>query len=587
MPLTVSTSGYRDFSEPRFFEGTELTDVAKIYYPVDKSHAIIAPTLGGSTSLYKFYAGDTTAADGADVLAATNPAVSGRWRRIGRELDMGLFGVTGNGTTDDTAAMQTAFSAAAATGHTLLIRGTPLITDTLTVTAGASRFSMRGEGIRATRLICRVNGASVIDAGDSLWTDLSDFSMEGDSNSGHAIRMVSPTPGSAPYYPQHFCLYRLYIYGFTGADVDHTGAAMPAAGVFAMNALEADIMHCTFTNNDAGVWLYNCYTIKTHFCTFDGNTGAAAYIDERGEGCTFLHNDVVNGALTASTFDLIAINTTGSKTVQKSGIVLSICLDATIAFNKFKNYYNQIYSSNYVPPTVTGNFIVVDVENGIYSTGPLFVTNNRFYPFYVAGTASTRKYINYAMVGGEEHWIGSITGNDFAIGGGGYFDAFISITNTNSSYPSNGIIQGNRFGQATTVANTSLVRAGVIFTHVDGLVIRNNTTYVPTGLTITTLWSLPAGSSGVGAIVEDNVEQTDGGTLTTVFSPPSAGFNYRYVKNGVIQQIDNLKTLFGTGTPEGAVTAGVGSQYYRTDGGATTTLYIKTSGTGNTGWTAK
>jgi hypothetical protein len=43
----------------------------------------------------------------------------------------------------------------------------------------------------------------------------------------------------------------------------------------------------------------------------------------------------------------------------------------------------------------------------------------------------------------------------------------------------------------------------------------------------------------------------------------------------------------GTGTPEGAVTAPVGSLYTRTDGGASTTLYVKETGTGNTGWVAK
>lgn len=43
----------------------------------------------------------------------------------------------------------------------------------------------------------------------------------------------------------------------------------------------------------------------------------------------------------------------------------------------------------------------------------------------------------------------------------------------------------------------------------------------------------------------------------------------------------------GAGTPEGVVTAPVGSLYTRTNGGANTTLYIKESGTGNTGWVAK
>jgi len=43
----------------------------------------------------------------------------------------------------------------------------------------------------------------------------------------------------------------------------------------------------------------------------------------------------------------------------------------------------------------------------------------------------------------------------------------------------------------------------------------------------------------------------------------------------------------GTGTPESAVTAPVGSLFLRTDGGASTTLYVKESGSGNTGWVAK
>jgi hypothetical protein len=43
----------------------------------------------------------------------------------------------------------------------------------------------------------------------------------------------------------------------------------------------------------------------------------------------------------------------------------------------------------------------------------------------------------------------------------------------------------------------------------------------------------------------------------------------------------------GPGTPETFVTAAIGSLYLRTDGGANTTLYVKESGTGNTGWVAK
>lgn len=43
----------------------------------------------------------------------------------------------------------------------------------------------------------------------------------------------------------------------------------------------------------------------------------------------------------------------------------------------------------------------------------------------------------------------------------------------------------------------------------------------------------------------------------------------------------------GSGSPESVVTASVGQLWVRTDGGAGTTLYVKESGTGNTGWMAK
>ena len=45
--------------------------------------------------------------------------------------------------------------------------------------------------------------------------------------------------------------------------------------------------------------------------------------------------------------------------------------------------------------------------------------------------------------------------------------------------------------------------------------------------------------------------------------------------------------MFGSGSPENVKTAPVGSLYGRTDGGAGTSLYVKESGTGNTGWVAK
>lgn len=54
-----------------------------------------------------------------------------------------------------------------------------------------------------------------------------------------------------------------------------------------------------------------------------------------------------------------------------------------------------------------------------------------------------------------------------------------------------------------------------------------------------------------------------------------------------VNTLEDSRVLRGSGTPEGSVVASVGALYVRTDGGASTTLYVKESGTGNTGWVAK
>jgi len=61
--------------------------------------------------------------------------------------------------------------------------------------------------------------------------------------------------------------------------------------------------------------------------------------------------------------------------------------------------------------------------------------------------------------------------------------------------------------------------------------------------------------------------------------------NWSVTGNVILESGVTIKV--GSGTPEGAVTAIVGSLFLRLDGGAGTTLYVKQSGTGNTGWVGK
>lgn len=59
--------------------------------------------------------------------------------------------------------------------------------------------------------------------------------------------------------------------------------------------------------------------------------------------------------------------------------------------------------------------------------------------------------------------------------------------------------------------------------------------------------------------------------------------------NAALDRLDALEALIqtGAGSPEGVVTADVGTLYLRTDGGPGTTLYSKESGSGSSGWEPK
>jgi len=62
--------------------------------------------------------------------------------------------------------------------------------------------------------------------------------------------------------------------------------------------------------------------------------------------------------------------------------------------------------------------------------------------------------------------------------------------------------------------------------------------------------------------------------------------NYAVVYGGVLWR-NQIGVAQGTGSPNGVLAAAVGALYVDIAGGANTTLYVKESGTGNTGWVAK
>jgi len=144
-------------------------------------------------------------------------------------------------------------------------------------------------------------------------------------------------------------------------------------------------------------------------------------------------------------------------------------------------------------------------------------------------------------------------------------------------------IQMNRFNAAVAINNNSFfgrgsIAAGDTIKCIDvavgsqGITVDGNlSTETNTNTILISIDQTSAYNSGAFNIVGKNV--TLGSTITDT--------PLRVV------DINGMKMLAGSGNPEGSIVSSPGFIYLNRDGGASTTLYVKESGTGNTGWVAK
>lgn len=98
------------------------------------------------------------------------------------------------------------------------------------------------------------------------------------------------------------------------------------------------------------------------------------------------------------------------------------------------------------------------------------------------------------------------------------------------------------------------------------------------------------GTGGYTALLINPAETSNTGTGAKLLVDAQVGgtTKFKVSNTGAVSVSGTAATISsGTGTPEGAVTAVVGSLYTDTSGGAGSTLYVKESGSGNTGWVAK
>jgi hypothetical protein len=83
----------------------------------------------------------------------------------------------------------------------------------------------------------------------------------------------------------------------------------------------------------------------------------------------------------------------------------------------------------------------------------------------------------------------------------------------------------------------------------------------------------------------DDLEPGQAKIDADIIKTPSGSSLVTINKTNVIE-VGSIKIVIGTGSPEGVTTAPIGSLFLRKDGSSGSTLYAKTSGESNIGWSA-
>jgi hypothetical protein len=182
--------------------------------------------------------------------------------------------------------------------------------------------------------------------------------------------------------------------------------------------------------------------------------------------------------------------------------------------------------------------------------------------------------------------LGGNTGNTGAING----DLWMGPTGILQFRASNGVT----YTLATLSTNVFAASQQITNTTGNGLTIQTNGN--GSGIAVTTSTTNAAvriTQTGTGEVlrVEDSANPdttafvVDAAGRVGVGVTPDATAALAVDSGGV--KLNGVNLLAGAGSPEGVVSAPVGSFYLRSDGAPGSTFYVKESGSGNTGWAAK
>jgi hypothetical protein len=320
-------------------------------------------------------------------------------------------------------------------------------------------------------------------------------------------------------------------------------------------------------NTEAGFRLSGKYTQLSNCHAFNNGTSGYRF---RGEFTSLrLNSGASTGNFTAPVHTLSGITAGETVTGGTSGATATV------------KYWNSV-SKNMVATSISGTFVTGETITGGTSGATMVVrsvltetassfntlTNctardNTAHGFYMETTSEHNKLVGCFAIGNST---GFRVITDYNV-----FEACSSLFNIGSGFSINSGADNNVIsGGAASGNESSGVSIAGTGNTVRGMVLRH-LGLQGTGISVTstTGYNLIEGNDCyLSSRFSSDLVLTDTTTISR--------------NNRNIQNHPHFRS--GTNTPEGAVTAPIGSLFQRTNGSTGTSLYIKESGTGNTGW---
>ncbi len=470
---------------------------------------------------------------GAALLADKNPGVGAVKRSQhdinGDFLHVRTFGVVAlDGVTDETAKFKNAIASAILQKKPLHFDGDIVVSQKLVPTALVTGLRLIGSGRRTARIINKVIGDTCLNIGNSNDTELTDFSIVGNTltalaGNGHAIDMSDPDMNVDPHLPSFPTLTRLNITGHRGVGKAYGGADMPAAGIYMANALGAVVDHLYIGNNGYGAYCYKAQQPEFRACAWEGNR-YGALINDQCEALHVIDPDIV-GVNDIDTGGTIHVGSGGGATGgsnRVAGAIVDYFGKGSVYFGgKLKNHrYCGLSIFSPYKPLLFGMYIRQDDAYagvcGVYSEVGVRVINCEI-TYAGSAVAVARTGIKLNLTSGYQDF-GEVSGNSFSLEGNGAFGTLIDLIVGVGSQRMVGRCVGNVAGNAGGASGASTVADFIKVTGgVRKLELRGNQITAGVNVTVTTAYNYAGitASSDEGLIDDGNSTWATGGGVVT------------------------------------------------------------------------